>query len=186
MHLLPLLIVVSLALPAGAAAETLYKWTDAEGITHYSDAPPPEGSDVEARQIKVDPAPPPVAAAPPAAADAAAEAAAAPTASENCTRVRANVETLQGSAEVRMDLDGDGTAELLTPPQRDAQLEIAQRQVTVYCTPGTDDAGTPADGEAGDATRDGTQATGNDTGGGTATGRDRDGYDAGDENDTGR
>jgi len=160
MRLLPLLIAVSLALPLGAAAaQTLYKWTDAEGITHYSDEPPPEGSEVEARRIKVDPAPPPVTDPPAdAASTAPADSAAAPaTASENCARVRSNVETLQGSGEVRMDLDGDGTAELLTPPQRDAQLEIAQRQVGVYCTAATD-AAMPADGVATDPAQDASQA----------------------------
>lgn len=155
MRLLPLLIAVSLALPAAAAADTLYKWTDAEGITHYSDSPPPQGSDVEAREIRVDPAPPPIAAAPDAAAPDAAPGTApesepgaepVPTASENCTRVRANVETLERSEVVRMDLDGDGTTETLTDEQREQQLEIAQRQVEVYCTPGV-----PADADAEDA-----------------------------------
>lgn len=137
MRLLPLLIVVSLALPAAAAAaEKLYKWTDAEGITHYSDTPPPEDSNFKAREIRVDPAPPPVAAAPHAAAASGQEAGATPTANENCTRVRSNVETLERSEVVRMDLDGDGTSDTLTDAQREQQLEIARRQVEVYCTPG--------------------------------------------------
>ena len=167
MRLLPLLIVVVLALPAAAAAETLYKWTDAEGITHYSDSPPPEDSDFEAREIRVDPAPPPIAEAPEAAATASTDAQATPTASENCTRVRANVETLERSEVVRMDLDGDGTSEALTDAQREQQLEIAQRQVEVYCTPGAPadadgepaaDSGSEPGSESGDRDADGSDA----------------------------
>ena len=63
-------------------------------------------------------------------------------------------------------VDGDGTAELLTPPQRDAQLEIAQRQVGVYCTAATD-AAMPADGAAPDPAQDASQAD-DDAGDGTA------------------
>ncbi|MCB1955766.1 MAG: DUF4124 domain-containing protein [Rhodocyclaceae bacterium] len=44
----------SLATPA--FAETVYRWKDAQGITHYSSSPPPEGS---ARQLDLKPPPPP-------------------------------------------------------------------------------------------------------------------------------
>ncbi|MGA8033568.1 MAG: DUF4124 domain-containing protein [Casimicrobiaceae bacterium] len=49
-----LLFVLALTC-AGAAAAALYKWTDAQGRTVYSDQPPP--SDVKSRQLP--PAPPP-------------------------------------------------------------------------------------------------------------------------------
>lgn len=36
-----LIAAVTLALAASAAAQTLYKWVDKDGKTHYSDTPPP-------------------------------------------------------------------------------------------------------------------------------------------------
>ncbi|MCE7893648.1 MAG: DUF4124 domain-containing protein, partial [Sorangiineae bacterium PRO1] len=42
MRRLLLPIVLMLALPAFAGQ--VYKWTDAKGTVHYSDAPPPQGA----------------------------------------------------------------------------------------------------------------------------------------------
>ena len=122
MRVLLLLLTLTLALPGAAqAAGKLYKWTDEHGVTHYTDEPP-AGTGYETRPVEVPPAPP---------SEPSIEAA---VESENCKRVRSNVRTLEGGGEVRMDLDGDGEAELLDEPRRADQLEIARRQVGVYCT----------------------------------------------------
>jgi hypothetical protein len=45
--------LLALALPAAAA---MYKWVDEKGVTHYSETPPPEGT--QAKKIDIAPAPP--------------------------------------------------------------------------------------------------------------------------------
>ncbi|HET6602837.1 MAG TPA: DUF4124 domain-containing protein [Xanthomonadaceae bacterium] len=122
----------------GATAAQVFRWTDAQGITHYSDMPPPEGTE----HVRIDayvPAPPA-----PGEAEAEAEGEAdtdtAPAESgpvavarENCERARKNVEILQASEVVRMDVDGNGASDDLDEAQRAAQLELAQRQVRAFC-----------------------------------------------------
>lgn len=59
-----LALAMALAIALPAAAQTLYKWTDPDGKTHYSDKPP-KGFKGTVSRIETEPAPP---AAPPAAA----------------------------------------------------------------------------------------------------------------------
>ena len=40
-----------------AAAQTMYKWVDEKGVTHFTDSPPPEGTP-KAEKIEVKPTPP--------------------------------------------------------------------------------------------------------------------------------
>jgi hypothetical protein len=64
-----LLVTASLAVPAPASAGTVYRWVDADGVTHFSQLPPPPGTEaVKSLDLKV---PKPAAQAPGAAADAA-------------------------------------------------------------------------------------------------------------------
>lgn len=128
------LLLAGLSLPAAdALADRLYKWTDENGVTHYTDSPPPDRA-YETRSVDPDAAEAASAERREAAEQdgAAADAPASPV-DQNCTRVRANLATLESAAGVTMDLDGDGTAEELTPEQRAEQLELAQRQVEAYC-----------------------------------------------------
>src|SRR5690606_40478319 len=39
------------AASAGAGASDIYQWTDARGITHYSETPPPAGTPYQTRRI---------------------------------------------------------------------------------------------------------------------------------------
>src|SRR3546814_19197640 len=58
-HALPTLIGLSLLLATGAAcAQDLYQWTDANGITHYSQTPPASGSNTASTEIGRGPARP--------------------------------------------------------------------------------------------------------------------------------
>jgi len=120
---LALLVSCLLLLPAtGLAAGKLYKWNDAQGVTHYTDEPPPDQQPYETRPVQGRPAAEPVAGIAPA------------EESENCRLVRKNITTLEGEGDIRMDLDGDGEAETLSAAQKATQLEIARQQVGVYCT----------------------------------------------------
>jgi hypothetical protein len=52
-------LLAALLLSASAAAATVYKWTDARGVVHFSDVPPPTTSGIKAETMPE--APPPVA-----------------------------------------------------------------------------------------------------------------------------
>lgn len=143
-----LFVLLLLTLPAGTAvAEKYYKWQDADGAWHYTTTPPP--ADRAASEVRVErrePEAPPAAAAPatPAPAAAAArdggpkltEAQAAQARRASCEQARRNVQTMQNSTVVRMDLDGDGTPETLDDAQLQAQLARARQQVQQFCDPG--------------------------------------------------
>ena len=130
---------IALVALAPAFAQTVYTWKDAKGVTHYSDAPPPKGT--QSRQLQPQPAPPtptpvPVAttatpaktvpaspstnAAIAAAIDPAAVAAREKQRAESCKQAQANLEILKNSYGVAVDNDGDG--------KNDAVLDTAQRQ----------------------------------------------------------
>lgn len=135
--------VALLAAGAAHAQDKVYRWKDADGITHYSDEPPAEGS-AEEMEVNV---PPPVAAPPASEADEEAEAqreseaadaeAAERLAAENqqaCEDAQRNLATLQANPEVSMDTDADGEPEILTPEQRDAQIAANRAAIESYCT----------------------------------------------------
>jgi hypothetical protein len=63
----PTLIALLLLLPLAAVAGPVYKWTDADGVTHYSDQPQPGAEKVELGTVQTlnMPAPRNVAAQPP-------------------------------------------------------------------------------------------------------------------------
>ena len=50
-----------------------------------------------------------------------------------CERARANLELLGSDNRLQRDKDGDGEPEDLTPEERQAETELAQRQITAYC-----------------------------------------------------
>lgn len=145
MRVMSLLLAGAVASAPLAAADQVYKWTDENGVTHYSDSPP-ENRQYETKnfsgdkRVAVEPDPQPItdpAAAATSGQDPAAIAAAAQAAREqNCATARANLDTLRNAATVRMDTDGDGTPEILDQAQRDAQAEIARGQVETYCDQG--------------------------------------------------
>ncbi|EEF93670.1 hypothetical protein CATMIT_01698, partial [Catenibacterium mitsuokai DSM 15897] len=85
-----------------AAATDLYQWKDAQGVTHYSDSPPPGQSgsgQVKNRVIRNK-------------TGTATQTASvtAPGESAPCVNARANLKQLQSSAQVGVDSNGDGQA----------------------------------------------------------------------------
>jgi Domain of unknown function (DUF4124) len=141
------LLFATLALVAASAgaSEKFYKWKDADGAVHYTSTPPPKGveTDKVAVSTKVPDAPPPPAAdaqaktAGSAAGGQAADVAAAKERRQKaCDSARAQVAALESSPAVRMDADGDGTAEMLTAEQQGAQLTRARQIREMYCSAG--------------------------------------------------
>lgn len=134
-----LLIAVTLLLLAPLAIAQVYKWTDASGTVHYSQAPPASGTNY--KQIKtngsVEPLAAPVAKNP---AESNSEAAAMPgkpiaDTPENrgklCESLKSNLAALQGSGPVVMQQEGKPTA--LDDGQRKQQIDTTQAQYQQYC-----------------------------------------------------
>lgn len=135
------LLAASIA-TSGQAAEKVYKWKDAAGVTHFSDAPPPKGTQFENVQVKGE--------APIATADngASAEANAgekkaqeqAGTADPNkpasgdkgpCEQARNRLVLLESKSELNTIENGKTVP--MTPQMRAAELNVARAQVQSYC-----------------------------------------------------
>jgi len=105
--------------PAGAGQ--VYKWKDANGVTQYSETPPP-GS-FETRTLTRDPG----------GRAEATDTSEAPVPAQ-CTTARDNLALLDGGGPVMQDTDGDGTAETpLSDAQRDNQRALAEAAAKAYC-----------------------------------------------------
>lgn len=126
--------------PRGEASD-VYKWTDAKGVVHYADAPP-EGQKYE--RVKVssgattttsaeEEAP---AEAAPAKQETQEEAMAryAAARAQNCKIARENLAAFDQFGNVQKDVDGDGTPEVLTPEQREAEIARNRDLVARSCT----------------------------------------------------
>ena len=113
-------LVLSLAsATALAEQQRVYQWKDANGVTHYTDTPPPQthksrdiddrGTPAEAPKAKVEE-------------------------SRQCVDARANLQRLQGGQAVGIDTDGDGKADRnLTADERASQVELNHAAVKAYC-----------------------------------------------------
>ena len=121
-----------LAATGTVLAEDVYKWTDENGVAHYSDSPP-EGKQFDKLNVRgsvtrsEEPAPEPVAPPP-------AEAAPAkPSNRSNCDVARKNIETFASNQNISMDRDGDGTPEPLDAETRAKELTRNQELAKLYC-----------------------------------------------------
>lgn len=110
-----------------ASADEVYQWKDANGVTHYSQTPPPKGTyQLRAISSSGDAAPTPQIVA------------ATAKESPQCVAARKNIELLQGSGAVQLDSDNDGKPDkLLTADDRINQLELARAGVKATCPAGT-------------------------------------------------
>ena len=128
MHRFVLAAALAFAAAPALAQQTageVYKWTDANGVTHYSQTPPANGR-YEHRLITSNGA----------VTAASAKPEATTPANAQCTTARANIAALQAEGDVQFDADGDGTPDrVLDAGQRTAQLELAEAAVKAYCTP---------------------------------------------------
>jgi hypothetical protein len=134
-----LLIAVALLALAPLATAQVYKWTDAQGTTHYSEAPPATGTNYKKVTTTgtVEPLAKPASAPEGSNTIAPTPPAGAPVADtpENrdklCSTLRANLAALQGSGPVVMQAGNQQVA--LDANQRKAQADAAQAQVQQYC-----------------------------------------------------
>lgn len=114
-----------------------YKWKDAQGVTHYTDAPPPGKTKYETVKVATsDPAPAQDAQGTAAAAKPSKDAAGRADTPANrealCNQVNQNIATLQNEKVVTMD-DGKGGVKQVDEATRQAELKKAQAQATLYC-----------------------------------------------------
>lgn len=127
MRLLPCLSVLALCLATASTtqAQQVYQWKDKNGVTHYSDSPPPNQT-VQNRRINQYGAP---------AADA--QPAGKPVENPQCTTARMNLQVLATSkGPVQQDTDGDGKADTtLDDTGRANQQSLAEAAVKAYCKP---------------------------------------------------
>ncbi|WP_125076658.1 DUF4124 domain-containing protein [Pseudoxanthomonas sp. SGT-18] len=120
-----LLLLVAATFASGTAlASTIYKWKDANGVTHSSDQPPP-GQRYETRKINGG-----------GYAVETPDAEPAPAASPQCDTARKNLALLERNTRVQVDSDGDGKPDqTLGPEQRQAQKDLAEAAIRAHCPP---------------------------------------------------
>lgn len=139
MHRL-LIAVVLLLLASLATAAQVYKWTDASGTVHYSEAPPAKG--VNYNKVTTTGTVQPLAK--PSAAESADTSDSSKTSAKSmpmadtpanrkslCASLETNLSTLRGTTPVVMQQDGKTTA--LDAAQRKQQLDTTQAQYDQYC-----------------------------------------------------
>lgn len=141
------LIAVALLLLAPlAAAQQIYKWTDAQGTVHYSQSPPPQGTNYKQMTLagvteSADPgddAPARQPATDDTSSDTPAPAPSAPMAdtpanrTKLCATLQSNLATLHGSGPVVMQQNGKPA--VLDDAQRKQQIASANAQYRQYCS----------------------------------------------------
>ena len=143
-----LLVLLAASLPVLASTQ-VYSWTDANGVKHFSDSPPP--ASVNAQKIKMrgsvtsegqpaaDPAPgaepakpngPPPATVQPIARSLADS---AENRDKQCQTAKKNLDILNGSYPVSAPPAADGTARVMDDAARKQATDRASEQVKFYC-----------------------------------------------------
>lgn len=119
-------LFLALAGAATAAPEKVYKWTDEKGVVHYGQQPPSEAK-AEAISVRKGYTAPEADAAPPTEAErkAAEEA-------EFCRVATHNFQALSGDGDVKRR-DEYGVERILTPEEKAAERDRAQKAMDAYC-----------------------------------------------------
>ena len=138
-----LLIATALLLVAPLVAAQAYKWTDANGTVHYSDAPPPQGT--KYNKVTTSGSVEPVAAPEPAStSNADSSSNSQPPAKQQpmadtpenraklCANLKSNIDMLKGNGPVVMQ-EGD-QQKVINADQRKQQQATAQAQYQQYCS----------------------------------------------------
>ena len=136
MRIAVLFAIAALVCAGDANAQKFYKWKDADGVTHYTATPPPDGQQADNVAVDAAPAAPVDATGEPSASDAPAEGEGTPIAKQRaaaCEIARNNLQILKTNPFVSMDKDGDGKSELLTAQEQSEQLERAEAGVLALC-----------------------------------------------------
>ncbi|MBD9468847.1 DUF4124 domain-containing protein [Pseudoxanthomonas sp. PXM01] len=127
MRLLPCLTVLALCLATATTvqAQQVYQWKDKNGVTHYSDSPPPNQT-VQNRRINQYGA----------AAAETSQPAGKAVENAQCTAARGNLQILAANkGTIQQDTDGDGKPDTtLDDAGRENQRNLAEAAVKAYCT----------------------------------------------------
>jgi hypothetical protein len=137
-----IVLLVLLAVCAGAQAEQVYAWTDAAGVRHFSDSPPPPGV-TNAKRLTIHGGMGATTSEPAKAApddtkgqDAGATAPmedSPETRAKACRTARANLELLRSNYRVSLPTGADGKTQVLDDDQRKLEVAKAEDQVSFYC-----------------------------------------------------
>lgn len=139
-----LLIATALLLAAPLVAAQAYKWTDAGGTVHYSDAPPPQGT--KYNKVTTSGSVEAIAPTPSSSTstDGETDAATKPAQQQTtdtpenrakmCASLKTNLTLLNGNAAVTWE--NNGKKEAMSPEQRKEQATTAQAQYQEYCSGG--------------------------------------------------
>ncbi|UXI69248.1 DUF4124 domain-containing protein [Tahibacter amnicola] len=118
------------AMSAAQAGDKVYKWKDAAGITHFTDTPPPKGTEFDNIRI--------VGQSTPVATDTASTPGtpatpenAADEKTQRCKQARDKVALL--SSPVALTIQREGKTVPLEGAERDTQLKIATATADTYC-----------------------------------------------------
>jgi hypothetical protein len=128
-HLLPALLLPALLVSAPLAAQQVYKWKDASGVTHFTSEPPPKGQ-YEAREVDHHEAAPATVAPGGDASGTPARHAEDP----GCATARNNLKLLAGEGPLSMDTDGSGKPKVLSETDRTRQRNLAQAIIDAKCS----------------------------------------------------
>ncbi len=145
-RLLLLLACLGLAASALAASQNVYEWTDATGVKHYSDAPPPHGTkNVKIVNVHTN-TPPTEQPAPGANGDGNDNSGSNPSSSPKtpkmspeerasaCQTARNNLTLLQSNPAQGLHTTGkDGKAQQISASQIQAQIAKANQQIRFFC-----------------------------------------------------
>jgi len=127
MRLAPCLAALALCLTVAttAQAQQVYQWKDKNGVTHYSDSPPPNQAAQNRRINQYG------------AATADTQPVGKSVENPQCLTARSNLQILTNSkGAVRQDTDGDGKPDTtLDDTARANQRGLAEAAVKAYCTP---------------------------------------------------
>lgn len=114
------------ALAASTSAAEYYRWTDANGVTHYTDKPP-VGVNAEKLKSNARSAPP----APPQAGAQESDGARAERAAR-CQTERERLETLKKNRSVQIR-QASGELKSLSPQEHQEEIAFTEKAIEVYC-----------------------------------------------------
>jgi hypothetical protein len=138
-----LLASLLLGCASAACAGQIYKWVDAQGITHFTAQPPQAGQASLVPPAKQPPSPPSVAAPATPAQDAESTqadidarvrkevAAKEKERADYCVSVRTNLAQLRNNPRLRMDVNGE--MRRVSEDERQAKIAEAEKAIDEYC-----------------------------------------------------
>lgn len=116
----PVFALAALLLALPVCAGQVYQWKDAQGVTHFADAPPPDRQGYHSRELEGAPPPEP--------------AAAVPAEDPACATARRNLEHLKGDRPVGLDANGDGQLDKeMSAEERAQQVRLTEETLAARC-----------------------------------------------------